>query len=74
MSLESAEKTKGKIQANDKTQEENQSLLNADDLATGKNYSSILNIVLEKTTYYSLFKEIMIIYKKSMFFKNIIVD
>lgn len=70
MSLESAEKTKGKIQANDKTQEENQSLLNADDLATGKNYSSILKVLLEKTTYNSLFKEIMIIYKKSIFLKK----
>lgn len=45
MSLESVEKTEEDIQASDKTHEENQSLLNADESATGKNYSSMLKVL-----------------------------
>lgn len=48
MSLESAEKTKENIQASDNTHEENQSLMNADDSTTGKNYKCILKVLNNK--------------------------
>lgn len=47
-SLESAEKTKENSQANDNTHEEIERLMNADDVANGKNYKCMLKVLNNK--------------------------
>lgn len=82
-SVESAEKTKENSQANDNTHEEIERLMNADDVANGKNYKCMLKVLNNKhlKDIYNKTKKIQIVwntllkiikdfYKRSMFLKK----